>query len=133
MQKRRYTRSGVWPNTEATLKVQETFSDNKNKNVKIKGNIENLGSSGMFVITNETIPVPATAEITINFDSESNMPDMMMTASGKTVRMTKKGVGIKFTAIDLTKLQQCIIQKINDSENSECEIDKYLLPESENI
>jgi len=130
MQKRRYTRSLVWPNTEATIKVQDIFSNSKKKNIKIKGEIENLGSSGMFVLTNEPIPVPATAEITINFDSESNTSDMLMTASGKTVRMTSKGVGIKFTAIDLSKLQKCIIQKINDSSISECDIDKYILPET---
>ena len=131
MQKRKYTRSVVWPNTEATIKVQDSFSDMKKKNVKIKGEIENLGCNGMFVITNESIPVPATAEITINFDSESNMPDMLMTASGKTVRLTKKGVGIRFTTIDLSKLQKCIIQKINNSDISECDADKYLLLESE--
>jgi len=130
MQKRKYTRSTVWPNTEATIKVEDNFSSSKKKNIKIKGEIENLGSSGMFVLTNEPIPVPATAEITINFDSESNMPDMLMTASGKTVRMTSKGVGIKFTAIDLSKLQKCIIQKINDLSISECDIDKYILPET---
>jgi hypothetical protein len=54
-----------------------------------------------------------------------------MTASGKTVRSGKNGVGIKFTAIDLSKLQKCIIHKINDSGAPECEVDKYLLQEDE--
>jgi len=121
MQNRKYTRSGVWPNTDAIIKVQESISYDKVQYLTVKGKVANLGSSGMFLITNELVPVPAIAEITINFDSTYNMPDMLMTASGKTVRLTKKGVGIEFTSIDLLKLQKCIIEKINNgSDISEC-------------
>lgn len=111
MQKRRYTRSGVWPNTDAIIKVQESISVNY---FSVKGKVENLGSSGMFLLTDELVPVPAITEITINFNSKSSIPKLLITASGKTVRLTKKGVGIKFTSIDLKKLQKCIIQKINN-------------------
>lgn len=106
------------------------FQD-KRQFLTIKGKVENLGANGMFLLTDERVPVPAIAEITINFDTSSNLPDLLMTASGKTVRLSKNGVGIKFTAIDLSKLQKCIIHKINDSGAPECEIDKYLLPENE--
>jgi len=131
MQNRKYTRSSVWTATDATIKIKENMTFDKKKHLTVKGKVENLGASGMFLLTKEQVPVPATAEITINFDNGSNLPDLLMTASGKTVRLGKNGVGIKFTSIDLSKLQKCIIQKINDSGISECEIDKYLFPDSE--
>ena len=120
MQKRRYTRSGVWDNTDATIIVQEKISYAKIDHLTIKGKVENLGSSGMFLKTNELVPVPASAEIMINFDPKSQKPDLQMKALGKTVRLTKKGVGIKFTSIDLARLQKCIINKINKTEAGEC-------------
>ncbi len=123
MQKRRYTRSGVWQNTDATIKVRENISYDKIQCLTIKGTVKNLGASGMFLLTDELVPVPASAEITINFDAKSSMPDLLMEASGKTVRLTKKGVGIKFTSINLKKLQKCIIKKINSSDISECMLD----------
>jgi len=119
MQKRRHTRSGVWQNTDAIIKVQENISYDSVKFITIKGKVENLGSSGMFLLTDELVPVPAIAEIAIDFHSKYNMPDMLITAFGKTVRLTKKGVGIKFTAIDLAQLQKCIIQKINELDTAE--------------
>jgi len=131
MQNRKYTRSDVWENTDATIKVPDNLMHDKRQFLTVRGKVENLGASGMFLLTSERVPVPAVAEITINFDTSSNMPDLLMTASGKTVRLGKNGVGIKFTTIDLSKLQKCIIQKINDTGITECEIDKYLLPESE--
>ncbi|MDA3896650.1 MAG: PilZ domain-containing protein [Desulfobacteraceae bacterium] len=131
MQKRKFTRSSVWKNTDATIKVPDNLLHDKRQFLTIKGKVENLGANGMFLLTNERVPVPAVAEITINFDTSSNLPDLLMTASGKTVRLNKNGVGIKFTTIDLSKLQKCIIQKINNSEISEREIDKYMLSESE--
>ena len=131
MQNRKFTRSNVWENTDATIKVPDNLFGNKRQFLTVKGKVENLGANGMFLLTDQRIPVPATAEITINFDTSSNLPDLLISASGKTVRLSKNGVGIKFTTIDLSKLQKCIIQKINNSAASECEIDKYLLPENE--
>ncbi len=130
MQKCKFTRSSVWINTDATIKVPDDMFHDKRQFLTVKGKVENLGANGMFLLTDERVPVPATAEITINFDTSSNLPDLLMTASGKTVRLTKNGVGIKFTAIDLSKLQKCIIQKINDSGAPECEIDDFMIQES---
>ncbi|MBC2715403.1 MAG: hypothetical protein HF978_08850 [Desulfobacteraceae bacterium] len=126
MKKRRYTRSGVWPHTDATIKVQENISYDKVQYLTVKGKVQNLGSSGIFILTDKLVPIPATAEITINFDSTSNIPGLLISASGKTVRLTKQGVGIEFTSIDLKKLQTCIIKKINSSDISECKLDTVL-------
>jgi len=95
---------------------------NTKKNITIKGGIRDIGSSGMFFISNETIPVPAVAEITINFDTVSNKPEFILKAYGKTVRAMPNGVGIEFTKIDLTKLQQCIIARINGTDTAVCRL-----------
>jgi len=70
----------------------------------------------MFFNTHEFIPVPGKAEITIQFDADSASDDLAVDASGETVRLTKQGVGIKFTDIDMVKLQKCIINKMNQCE-----------------
>jgi hypothetical protein len=114
---RKVTRSQVWPETEATLKVAETFAKGSRGFTTIKGSVSDLGSSGMFLITPELVPVPAKAEITIDFDpSSKSKSKIIITAMGETVRMTQEGVGIKFTSIDLVQLQQCIISKMNKTE-----------------
>jgi hypothetical protein len=114
---RKVTRSQVWPETEATLKLADTYSKNSRSFITIKGSVSDLGSSGMFLITPEIVPVPAKAEITIDFDPASKKSsDFKMTAIGETVRLTQEGVGIRFLSIDLVRLQQCIISKMNKTE-----------------
>ena len=116
MQKRRYTRSGAWPDTHATIKIQQPFSFNKIEYVTVQGKVGNLGASGMFLMTEQLIPVPGFAEITINFESNPKISDLSLNAIGRTVRLDKNGVGIKFTSIDLKMLQKCIVKKINISQ-----------------
>lgn len=72
-----------------------------------------LGSSGMLFLTKDHVPLNTVVAITINFDPSSKSSDLSLSASGKTVRITEGGVGIKFTSIDLNKLQKCIISKLN--------------------
>ncbi len=78
MQKRKYTRSSVWENTDATIKIPDDMLHKKRQFLTVKGKVENLGANGMFLLTDERVPVPATAEITINFDTSSNLPDLLM-------------------------------------------------------
>ncbi len=120
MQKRKCTRSGAWPDTSATIRIQEAFSFNKIEYMTVKGQVENLGASGMFLTTDQLIPVPGFAEITINFESNPKTSDLSVKAFGRTVRMTKNGVGIKFTSINLKMLQKCIVRKINVSNAYRC-------------
>jgi hypothetical protein len=110
---RKVTRSPVWPETEAMLKYSDAFDMKAKRDLTIQGGVGDLGSSGMFFLTNEIIPLNAAVEITINFDPKSSSPDSSLSASGQTVRTTPEGVGIKFTSIDLKKLQKCIVSKIN--------------------
>jgi len=112
--KRRTTRSKVWQNTEATIKVSDPNDFSARRTISIKGNVDNIGSSGMFLRTTEYIPVFSKADIIINFDPNSNSRDYSISALGETIRVTKNGAGIKFLSIDMSKLQQCLINKMND-------------------
>jgi hypothetical protein len=115
MQKRRSTRSNVWPDTDATIKVQDPRGINKSQHLTVTGKVENLGSRGMFFITDEFVPISGFAEITIHFDSNICESVPLVQASGRVVRLAEKGVGIKFTSINLKELQKCILKKINQS------------------
>ncbi|RJP94951.1 MAG: hypothetical protein C4518_02200 [Desulfobacteraceae bacterium] len=115
--KRRNTRSQVWPDTEATIKVAEAFGSKSRRQVTIKGKVVNLGSNGMFLETNEFVPIDAPADIIINFDPESTTSGMVIRISGLVVHSTREGIGIRFTSIDLAKLQKCIISKMNKLES----------------
>jgi hypothetical protein len=113
---RKVTRSQVWPETEATLKVADSYVKSSRAFITIKGSVSDLGSSGMFLVTPEVVPVPAKAEILIDFDPASKRSsDLKLNATGETVRATNEGVGIRFTSIDLVRLQQCIISKMNQT------------------
>lgn len=110
---RKFSRKKVWEDTEATIKVNDPFSDGSRKTMTIKGIVDNLSTGGMFLRTQESVPVLSRAEITINFDPASDASDLSVKAYGETVHMAENGVGIKFTSIDMAELQQCIINKMN--------------------
>ena len=112
---RKVTRSPVWPETEAIVTYGDLFAMKSKKNMTVHGKVGDLGSSGMFFLTNESIPLDIPVSITINFDPQSSRSDLSLSASGQTVRSAKSGVGIKFTSIDLQQLQKCIIAKLNHS------------------
>lgn len=111
--KRRCTRSKVWKHTKATLKMHDHHDYGSRRIIRINGDVTDIGSDGMFLSSLEYIPVPAKAEIKINFDPDSDFNDCSILVQGETVRESKKGVGIKFTSIDINKLQECIINKMN--------------------
>lgn len=112
--KRNGIRSLVWQDTEATLTVIDSSDLGTRRPISINGIVDNIGSNGMFLKTTDFIPVPSKADIIINFDPNSNSKDYSVIASGETIRVTKNGVGIKFSSIDISELQRCIINKIND-------------------
>jgi len=115
--KRRNTRSQVWPDTEATIKVAEAYRTDSRRQIVVKGKVVNLGSNGMFLETDEIVPIDSNADIIINFDPESTTSALVIRTSGQIVHSTKEGIGIRFTSIDLAKLQKCIIGKMNKLES----------------
>jgi hypothetical protein len=116
--KRNSTRGRTWQDTEATLTVIDSSDFGTRKTISINGIVDNIGSNGMFLKTTDFIPIPSKADIIINFDPNSNSKDYSIIASGETIRVTKKGVGIKFSSIDISKLQRCIINKMNNHINN---------------
>ncbi|MGM0452129.1 MAG: PilZ domain-containing protein [Thermodesulfobacteriota bacterium] len=113
--KRKNTRSQVWQDLEATIKVNDPFGGSvARKILTVSGAVLDLGGTGMFLKTRENVPVPAKAEITIDFDPSGN-GNLTISAMGETVRSTADGVGIRFTTIDLTRLQHCIMARMNRS------------------
>jgi hypothetical protein len=113
MNKRKNTRSQVWPDTKAFLKITEEYGGRSRSHIKLSGVVQNLGSNGFFLETKEIVPVPAKAEIVIDFDPKSDSPVLKIQATGQTVHRSKGGIGIRFTGIDLNKLQKCIVAKMN--------------------
>ena len=61
----------------------------------------------------KSVPLSSNAEITINFDPASAAENLTVKAMGKTVHASDLGVGIRFTSIDMEKLQQCILKRMN--------------------
>ena len=113
-QMRKNTRTQVWPDTKATIKVDDPYSPVR-RVLTITGQVGDLGSTGMFLITEEKVPVPAKAEIIIDFDSSKASSTLRIDARGETVRAADKGIGIKFTSIDMQRLQECILARMNRS------------------
>jgi hypothetical protein len=110
---REFTRKKVWQDTEATIKVNDPFSGGSRKTMSITGIVDNLSTGGMFLKTEESVPISSKAEIIINFDPASTSSDLSVKANGNIVHTAENGLGIKFTSINMTELQQCIIKKMN--------------------
>ena len=80
----------------------------------IKAGVDNLGASGMFIITDEIIPTGTNLEITIDFQPGAK-PANKLHATGVVVRTEeKKGVAVKFTRIDTQTLGDCIMARLNN-------------------
>ncbi|MFP3980774.1 MAG: PilZ domain-containing protein [Desulfobacterales bacterium] len=110
-QTRDNTRTRVWEDTSAIVKVADPYSQSREV-LTVKGRVADLGGTGMFLVTGDPVPVPAEAEISIDFDPDR--PSLLRVhARGQTVRTSADGVGIRFTDIDLNRLQQCILARMN--------------------
>ena len=107
------TRSQAWPETEAYIKFIFPNGNQAIKHFKAFGHVIDIGSCGMFLKTEDFIPVSTNLEITICFDSNADTPDLSINARGQAVRSCREGVGIRFTSINLVQLQKCLIAKIN--------------------
>jgi c-di-GMP-binding flagellar brake protein YcgR len=111
--RRKVKRSQTWPDTMATLRVNDSYSETGRGSIVFKGRVDDLSAGGMFFQTDEAVPVPAKAEIDIDFDPASNGSKLVLKATGETVRAVKNGVGIRFDQIDLAEMQRCIISRMN--------------------
>ncbi len=112
--KRKNTRSAVWEDITATLQVEDPFDPKGRTKLTVKGRVKDIGAEGMFFISSETVPIDAKADILIDFNP--GRPGVStVAAKGTTVRKAPEGVGIRFSSIDLRKMQQCIMERMNHS------------------
>ena len=116
--RRSSTRSQVWADTQAIITATDPLSPSGRGSIKIEGKVKDIGSLGMFLITKESLPRNDDVEIEIIFDPDSHISNLKVRATGKTVHRTHEGIGIKFTSIDLSRLQKCIIEKMNREERA---------------
>mgnify|MGYP001068248752 CR=1 FL=1 len=127
--RRASTRSQVWPDTEAIVEITDPMSASGRGKLRVRGNVKDLGSYGMFFETQEYIPSNVEVEVEIIFDPNSRVSNLLIKAIGKTVRRTSEGIGIKFTKIDLSRLQRCIMEKMNRQDK--ISLTMYTLSENE--
>lgn len=112
--KRKNTRSAVWEDITATMEVDDPYDPKGRTRLTVEGKVKDIGAEGMFFISSENIPVDVKAEIVIDFNPGE--PGVWtVAAKGKTVRKAPDGVGVRFTSIDLLKMQQCIMARMNYS------------------
>ena len=110
--RRKNTRSAVWNNVVADVEVDEPYQKKSKSKMKIKGPVRDIGSQGMFVVSGESVPMNANADISIDFDSR-RPGTLTLSAQGKTVRRSIDGFGIQFTKINLKRLMECITGRMN--------------------
>ncbi|MFO7838513.1 MAG: PilZ domain-containing protein [Desulfosalsimonadaceae bacterium] len=110
--KRICTRSEAWPDTQASVTVLDPYSPKRRPGNVVKGRVRDIGACGMFLETSEYLPINENIRIEILFDPNSSFSKLPLHVTGKTVHSTSAGVGIRFTEIDLSLLQKCIIEKI---------------------
>lgn len=84
---------------------------------QFQGNVENLSMRGMFLVTDERLPVGDTVEIAMVLSGTS--PEVSIEFSGKVCRVSDDGLGFTFEKIDLdsyTHLKNIIAYNIDDAE-----------------
>ncbi|NOY68550.1 MAG: hypothetical protein GXP53_03530 [Deltaproteobacteria bacterium] len=109
--KRGNTRSRVWPDTTATVKIKDPYDAEGRSVITIRGIVADLGSEGMFIKTDEAVAVPSRAEITIDFNPD-RPGTICVHAMGQAVRSADNGIGLKFSTIDVQRLQKCILERM---------------------
>lgn len=117
--KRVCTRSQVWPDTAATLTTVAPGPQKDADKLVVKGSVRDIGSNGMFLKTSEYVPVNSTVNIDIQFDPCCKSSTLPLSARGKVVHSNRKGVGIRFTSIDLSLFQRIIVEKMNRQDRAD--------------
>lgn len=114
--RRMSTRSQAWPDTRATIRYADPTQPDKRSMLALDGKVRDIGSNGMFLETEEMIPRDTDLDIEINFDPNSRISKLLVSAKGKIVHLKPDGIGIRFTEIDLSRFQQCIVEKMKQVE-----------------
>ena len=97
-EKRKTSRTKLWFHAEAIVKSDYGTT---------RGKVDNLGAKGMFVETAKRFAENSEVEIRILFKSE--IPSQLEGIKGTVTRNTYRGMGIRFTEIDLDRFRECMI------------------------
>lgn len=109
---RKNTRNKVWPETEVHVKFRDKSALNTNSIMSFKAGVDNLGSNGMFIKTEEPVATGTDVELKIDFNP-GGRPPIYLHAEGTVVRIEKSGFAVMFTIIDVKQLGECIMAKLN--------------------
>lgn len=110
--KRKNTRNKVWPETEVHVKYRDKAALKSNSIMSFKAGVDNLGSNGMFIKTEEVVVTGTEMELKIDFNP-GKKPPIVIHAEGEVLRVEKNGFALKFTKIDIHALGECIMTKLN--------------------
>jgi PilZ domain-containing protein len=116
MEKRRFTRVDFVIN--ALVKYDATA---------FRGEVENLSLHGIFIKTDQSMPVGTTADITICLAEME--PEILINLSARVVRVGDGGIGFKFDRIDLdsfTHLRSIISYRKGDADSVMTEFTDFL-------
>ena len=96
-QRRKTMRSRLWFDARAIVKFDYGT---------IRGIVHNLGARGMFLRTSQRIPEYSKVEVKIMFHSK--VPSVLSGIKGTVIWCTDKGIGIRFTKVDLDRFRGCV-------------------------
>lgn len=105
---RKTTRNTMWSDTMVKMSYRTRYGKGSNSMIKTSASVENLSSKGMFVLTDDVIPVNTELDLQIQFNNT-----ISLNAIGKILRTDKRGIAIVFTEIDTIKLGECIMDRLN--------------------
>jgi hypothetical protein len=94
----------------------------KHEEMSFVGKVENLSLRGLFVKTDQKIPLNETVNITLSFIG--NSANVSLSMEGKVVRVTDDGIGLNFKKISIESLEQSM------NECSKCTDDSCRLMEA---
>ncbi len=97
----------------------------------IKGTVDNISLSGMFIKIDEKISQGETINFTISLAGVSS--NLILKLCGKVVRITPEGVGVLFKKMDLESFIHLRNIVAYNGENSEKVIDEFLNYVKENF
>ena len=104
IEKRNAARSEIWSDVYAQVKINEQL---------ITGKVKNLGSKGMFLVTDYQLPVSSKINVMLLFKLKSR-PDLHLEVNGNVAWHNKEGMGIQFHRMDLDKFRECVLAMVND-------------------
>ncbi len=93
----------------------------------LTGTVENLSLNGVFVKTDEKLPVDEQVHIDVTLSGIS--PDLVLSLSGVVVRVTEEGMALKFQKVDLdtfTHLKNIISYKSGNADKVMDELMDYI-------